>query len=104
MNNGAYFYNAMELNELYSLVRSSAGICIDTRSIRNGEVFFALKGPSHDGNKYAAAALAAGAVAAVTDDPSLKGENIIGVTDVLTTLTELALMHRKTLQIPVIAI
>lgn len=104
MDNGAYFYNAMELNELYSLVRSSAGICTDTRSIRNGEVFFALKGPSHDGNMYAAAALAAGAVAAVTDDPSLKGENIIGVTDVLTTLTELALMHRRTLKIPVIAI
>jgi len=94
----------MELNELYSLVRSSAGICTDTRSLRKGEVFFALKGLSHDGNRYAASAIAAGAVAAVTDDPSLKGEKIIGVTDVLTTLTELAVIHRKTLQIPVIAI
>lgn len=94
----------MELNELYSLVRSSTGICTDTRSLRKGEVFFALKGPSHDGNRYAAAAVTAGAVAAVTDDPSLKGEKIIGVTDVLTTLTELAVIHRKTLQVPVIAI
>ncbi len=94
----------MELNELYSLVRSSAGMCTDTRSLRKGEVFFALKGPSHDGNRYAAAAITAGAVAAVTDDPSLKGEKIISVTDVLTTLTELAVMHRKTLQVPVIAI
>ncbi len=94
----------MELNELYSLVRSSAGICTDTRSIRKGEVFFALKGPSHDGNRYATSALASGAVAAVTDDPSLKGEKIIGVTDVLTTLTELAVIHRKTLHVPVIAI
>jgi len=94
----------MELNELYSLVRSSAGICTDTRSLSRGEVFFALKGPSHDGNRYATAALTAGAVAAVTDDPSLKGKNIIGVTDVLTTLTELAVIHRKTLQVPVIAI
>lgn len=94
----------MELNELYSLVRSSAGICTDTRSLSKGEVFFALKGPSHDGNRYATAAITAGAVAAVTDDPSLKGKNIIGVTDVLTTLTELAVIHRKTLQVPVIAI
>jgi len=94
----------MELNELYSLVRSSTGICTDTRSLRKGEVFFALKGPSHDGNRYAAAAVAAGAVAAVTDDPSLKGEKIIGVTDVLTALTELAVIHRRTLKVPVIAI
>jgi UDP-N-acetylmuramoyl-tripeptide--D-alanyl-D-alanine ligase len=94
----------MELNELYSLVRSSAGICTDTRSLRKGELFFALKGPSHDGNRYAAEAVSAGAAAAVTDDPSLKGEKIIGVTDVLTTLTELAIIHRKTLKVPVIAI
>jgi len=94
----------MELNELYSLVRSSTGICTDTRSLRKGEVFFALKGPSHDGNRYATSAVASGAVAAVTDDPSLKGEKIISVTDVLTTLTEIAVIHRKTLQVPVIAI
>jgi UDP-N-acetylmuramoyl-tripeptide--D-alanyl-D-alanine ligase len=67
-------------------------------------VFFALKGPSHDGNRYATSAVASGAVAAVTDDPSLKGEKIISVTDVLTTLTEIAVIHRKTLQVPVIAI
>jgi len=94
----------MELNELFSLVRSSAGICIDTRTLKKGEIFFALKGPNHDGNRYAEAAITAGAVAAVTDDPSLKGEKIIGVGDVLTTLTELAVIHRKTLQVPVIAI
>ncbi|HSO77754.1 MAG TPA: Mur ligase domain-containing protein [Bacteroidales bacterium] len=67
----------MELNELSGLVRNSAGICTDTRTLRKGEVFFALKGPSHDGNVYASAAITAGAVAAVTDDPSLKGEKII---------------------------
>ncbi|HUW93516.1 MAG TPA: UDP-N-acetylmuramoyl-tripeptide--D-alanyl-D-alanine ligase [Bacteroidales bacterium] len=94
----------MELNDLYNLVRGSAGICTDTRKIRKGEVFFALKGPNHDGNKHAAAALSAGAAAAVTDDPSIKGDKIIGVNDVLVTLTELAVLHRKTVQVPVIAI
>ncbi len=94
----------MELNDLYSLVRSSAGICTDTRTIRKGEVFFALKGPTHDGNKYAAAAVEAGAMAAVTDDPSLSGKAFIGVTDVLKTLTELAALHRLTMHVPVIGI
>ena len=94
----------MEINDLYNLVRGSAGICTDTRSIRNGEIFFALRGPTHDGNKYATAALAAGAAAAVTDDPSIKGAKIIGVADVLRTLTELAVIHRKSINVPVIAI
>ena len=94
----------MEINTLYSLVRDAAGICTDSRTLRKGELFFALKGPAHDGNRFAAAAVAAGAVAAVTDDPSLRGEKIIRVSDVLKTMTELAVLHRKTIQVPVIGI
>ena len=94
----------MELIELYKLVRGSAGICTDTRSIRQGEIFFALKGPSHDGNRYATTAVMKGAVAAITDDKSLNGEKIIVVNDVLKTLTDLAVIHRKALTVPVIGI
>ncbi len=41
------------------------GVSIDSRTVRAGELFFALRGPRHDGHDYVAAALAAGAVAAV---------------------------------------
>ena len=61
----------MEIKELYTIVRNSAGITTDSRNIRKGEIFFALRGPAHDGNRFASAALAAGAVAAVVDDPSV---------------------------------
>lgn len=94
----------MDQNELYMVVRNSAGINTDSRSLAKGEIFFALKGPNHDGNLHAPDAIAAGAVAAVVDDPSLKGDRYIVVDDVLQTLWSLATRHRKTLEIPVIAI
>ncbi|MDQ2080347.1 UDP-N-acetylmuramoylalanyl-D-glutamyl-2,6-diaminopimelate--D-alanyl-D-alanine ligase [Xanthobacteraceae bacterium Astr-EGSB] len=41
------------------------GLSIDSRSIRPGEAFFAIKGDAHDGHDFAAAALRAGAALAV---------------------------------------
>jgi len=42
-----------------------AGVSIDSRTIRAGELFVAIHGPSHDGHDYVAAALERGALAAV---------------------------------------
>ncbi len=94
----------METDRLYELYRSSAGVTTDSRSVRNGEIFFALRGPNHDGNLHATAAVAAGALAAVVDDPSLSGEKLVFVDDVLETLTSLAAFRRRRLTVPVIAI
>ncbi|MCA1741959.1 MAG: Mur ligase domain-containing protein, partial [Bacteroidales bacterium] len=94
----------METERLYELYQSSAGITTDSRSVAKGEIFFALKGPSHDGNTYAAAAVAAGAKASVVDDRSLSGKQLILVDDVLEALTSLAAFHRRRLMVPVIAI
>ncbi len=94
----------MELERLYCLYRNSAGATTDSRSVGKGEIFFALRGPTHDGNSYAAAALEAGALAAVVDDPSIRGERIIVVDDVLETMTALASSHRHRLPVPMIAI
>jgi UDP-N-acetylmuramoyl-tripeptide--D-alanyl-D-alanine ligase len=94
----------MELNDLYSIVRNSEGIATDSRTVRPGQVFFALKGPAHDGNTHAEAAVRAGATAAVVDDPALKGEKFILVDDVLVTLSLLATRHRRGLTVPVIAV
>ncbi len=94
----------METERLYELYRSSAGITTDSRSVTRGEIFFALRGPNHDGNRHAVAAVAAGALASVVDDRSLSGRKLILVDDVLEALTSLAAYHRRRLKVPVIAI
>ncbi|MGE5503094.1 MAG: Mur ligase domain-containing protein, partial [Actinomycetota bacterium] len=43
----------------------AAGVSIDSRSVAPGDLFIALAGPNHDGHDYVAAALAAGAAAAM---------------------------------------
>lgn len=45
--------------------RAFRGISTDTRTIREGELFFALQGPNFDGRDYVAAALGRGAAGAV---------------------------------------
>src|SRR5437764_9948209 len=42
-----------------------AGVSIDSRAIRAGELFIAIHGPSHDGHDHVASALQRGALAAV---------------------------------------
>src|SRR3984893_11269761 len=42
-----------------------AGVSIDSRTIRSGELFFAIHGPRHDGHDHVAAAFERGALAAV---------------------------------------
>src|SRR3989442_7221502 len=42
-----------------------AGVSIDSRAIRAGELFIAIHGPRHDGHDHVASALESGAVAAV---------------------------------------
>ena len=41
------------IEEIYQKYLKSTGVCTDTRKIEEGNIFFALKGPSFDGNKYA---------------------------------------------------
>jgi len=44
---------------------AAPGISIDSRTLRPGDVYYALRGDSHDGHDFVEAALAAGAAAAV---------------------------------------
>jgi len=50
-----------------------AGVSIDSRTIRAGELFFAIHGPRHDGHDHVAAALERGAVAAVVAESRSRG-------------------------------
>jgi UDP-N-acetylmuramoyl-tripeptide--D-alanyl-D-alanine ligase len=95
----------ISIEVLYQLYKEQGAVNTDTRSIQQGEIFFALKGPSFDGNQYAAEALQKGARYAVTDDPTLPDlENILFCQNVLDTLQQLAAYHRQQLNIPVIGI
>ncbi len=50
---------------LHGQDRKFRGVSTDTRTLREGELFFALSGPNFDGKDYVGAAKAAGAAAAV---------------------------------------
>ncbi|MBP1665446.1 MAG: UDP-N-acetylmuramoylalanyl-D-glutamate--2,6-diaminopimelate ligase [Bacteroidetes bacterium] len=90
--------------QLYQLFRESKGLSTDSRTITEGQMFFALWVDNFNGNKYAADALAKGASWAVIDDPAFETEKTILVDDTLTELQKLANHHRKELKCPVIAI
>lgn len=95
----------MTIEALYSIFEKYPSVQTDTRKLKTGDLFFALKGPSFNGNAFAAQAIAAGAAYAIIDEEAFAtGPETILVKDVLTTLQELALYHRKQLNIPFIAI
>ena len=95
-----------EISDIYAHYLEHPSIQTDSRKIRPGDFFFALKGPNFDGNAYAEKALAQGAALAVVDDWALskRSEQFIYVDDVLLCLQQLARYHRLQLNIPVIAI
>ncbi len=90
---------------LYEKFLTTTGASTDTRNIKSGNIFFALKGPNFDANKFAKAALEQGAKYAVIDDPKHNlDDRYILVDDTLKALQDLAIHHRAQLQIPVIGI
>lgn len=100
-----HFFNIMKTEHLYNIfIKESTGVSTDTRSIRKGQLFFALWGQNHNGNKYAIEALDKGASYAVIDDPVYETERTILVDDCLIELMALASHHRKMLKVPVLAV
>ena len=97
---------ALNIEQLYRHYRQHPSVQTDTRKLRAGDIFFALRGPNFNGNEYANAALEAGASLAVIDDPAFhtQPEKMMLFPDSLKALQELALEHRRQLQIPFIAI
>lgn len=93
------------IEKIYQFFLESTGICTDTRGLSEGNLFVALNGPNFNANKFAAQAIEQGAVSAVIDDDaySISGKTLL-VKDGLHALQELAKLHRKTLDIPIIGI
>jgi UDP-N-acetylmuramoyl-tripeptide--D-alanyl-D-alanine ligase len=95
----------MTIEKLYDIFRQYPSVQTDTRKVKTGDLFFALKGPNFNGNQFAVAALEAGSAYAVVDEaPATPNDRIIVVDDALTTLQQLAKYHRRQFDIPFIAI
>ncbi len=97
----------MTIEQLYAIFLQYPNVETDTRKLKQGDIFFALKGPNFNGNQFALRALQAGAAYAVIDEVVEGGENnerLIKVEDALTTLQQLAGYHRQQFNIPFIGI
>lgn len=95
----------MSSSQLYDLFLKNPFVQTDTRKLKSGDIFFALKGGNFNGNEFAQRAIDAGAVCAVIDEEAyaIPGKTIV-VADVLQALQQLALHHRRQFNIPFIAI
>jgi UDP-N-acetylmuramoyl-tripeptide--D-alanyl-D-alanine ligase len=86
----------MEIKDLYKLYLQYPSIQTDTRKLAKGDMFFALKGSSFNGNLFAKQALEAGAACVIVDEElNFADERIIKTADVLLTLQQLAKYHRE---------
>ncbi|WEK36288.1 MAG: UDP-N-acetylmuramoyl-tripeptide--D-alanyl-D-alanine ligase [Candidatus Pseudobacter hemicellulosilyticus] len=95
----------MTIEQLYSIYLQYPSVQKDTRSLKAGDLYFALKGANFNGNQFAQQALEAGAAYAIVDEaPEKPNDRILVVDDVLSTLQALAKYHRQQFDIPFIAI
>lgn len=94
-----------ELSQLHQLFLESTGICTDTRKLKKGNLYLALKGDNFNGNNFATKALELGANYSIIDEePEEQNDHIIKVEDGLHTLQKLAAYHRKYLNLPILSI
>jgi UDP-N-acetylmuramoyl-tripeptide--D-alanyl-D-alanine ligase len=90
--------------ELIGQDRAYSGVCSDTRSIKPGELFVALRGPRFNANEFVAAAAAAGAAGAVVDTRVEANIAQILVGDTLEALQKSSAAWRAQFSLPVIGV
>ena len=102
----------MTIPELYQIYLQHPFVQTDTRKLKPGDIYFALRGSNFNGNIFAQQALESGASYAIIDEePEVHHPHLIKVDNVLSTLQQLAKYHREQFfnlpggrQIPFIAI
>lgn len=86
------------MNEWYARFDARVGVCSDSRTLASGQIFFALRGASFNGNLFAPQALAQGASTVVVDEQveglDADDPRVVLVPDVLKELQDLAHYHR----------
>jgi UDP-N-acetylmuramoyl-tripeptide--D-alanyl-D-alanine ligase len=86
----------MNIEKLYEIYQKHPSVQTDTRKLKKGDLFFALKGTNFNGNSFAEKAITEGAAYAIIDEKEFEIENkTILVNDALTTLQQLAKYHRE---------
>jgi UDP-N-acetylmuramoyl-tripeptide--D-alanyl-D-alanine ligase len=95
----------MSIEELYKIFLLFPSIQTDTRKLKKGDLYFALKGPNFNGNSFARQAIDIGAAYAIIDEDNfaINGKTLL-VDNVLNALQNLARHHRLQFDIPFIAI
>jgi len=100
-----------DYGQLKDFEGNARAACIDTRILKPGEIFFALKGENSDGHNYISAAFEKGASLCTvnkdwyeTNREKFMGKPFWIVDDPLKALQKLAASYRKRFDIPVIAI
>jgi UDP-N-acetylmuramoyl-tripeptide--D-alanyl-D-alanine ligase len=84
-----------------------SGVSIDSRKIKPGELFIAIRGDRFDGHDFISQAFEAGASGVVLSadcNLSFKNKVVIRVADTLRALQDIARSHRSRFNIPLIAI
>ncbi len=93
---------------LYEIFKQHPQVQTDTRKLKTGDIYFALKGPNFNGNLFAANALELGASYAIVDEAITLDtkweEQVLKVDDSLLCLQSLAKLHRTKFTIPFIGI
>lgn len=93
------------MQELHNHFLKHPEVCTDTRALKKGAIFFALKGDNFNANQFAEKALEEGCALAVIDEAVYKKDDrYFLVKDVLEALQQLANYHRRQLDIPILAI
>ncbi|MFO7891541.1 MAG: UDP-N-acetylmuramoyl-tripeptide--D-alanyl-D-alanine ligase [bacterium] len=105
-----HIYNFLGIEGCENNDQTVLGVSTDSRSVKKGELFFALKGENFNGHQFIEESLNKGAVAVVTDKNYSVSERIkekgvvLQVDDTLTALQQIAKKYRAQFDIPVIAI
>ncbi|MDQ0593282.1 UDP-N-acetylmuramoyl-tripeptide--D-alanyl-D-alanine ligase [Chryseobacterium ginsenosidimutans] len=96
----------MNIEQFYPLFLQSEKVTIDSRKIGKNDIFFAFSGENFNAASLAEQAIEDGALAAIVEQQDFenKAKNIFYVRSTLEFLQELAVYHRKQLQIPVIGL
>lgn len=83
-------------------------ISTDSRTIKKGDFFIALKGPNFDGNEFVEDVFGKGAAGAIISARGFRfsapGKTIISVEDTTKAMRDIAACHRGKFKIPVIAV
>ena len=91
------------------VTRPVAGISIDSRRLRPGEAFLAIRGTRFDGHQFTTEAIHRGASCLIVSDPPFPANGArslptIVVEDTTQALGDLACFHRRRFDIPVVAV